>query len=88
MQTNTKLLTWGLFLQQAVDLHSLNPEALFNLAAHPVWSLVSSSIYLKAFFYKHYILNKYFKIHCAHQAQAREGTLLLTILHFSEKENY
>lgn len=40
MQTSTKLLTWGLLLQQAVDLHSLNPEALFNLAVHPV--LVSS----------------------------------------------
>lgn len=36
MQTSTKLLTWGLFLQQAVDLHFLNPEALFNLAVHPI----------------------------------------------------
>lgn len=40
MQASTELLAWGLFLQQAVDFHSLNPEALFNLAVHPV--LVSS----------------------------------------------
>ena len=36
MQTSTELLAWGLFLQQAVDFHSLNPEALFNLVVHPI----------------------------------------------------
>lgn len=36
MQTNIELLAWGLFLQQAVDSYSLNPEALFYLAVSTV----------------------------------------------------